>query len=232
VPTFNAPSSAANQIDATKVSFTDCLYFSVVTIATLGYGDYRPQSFGRVVAAIEVVSGIVLMGLFVSRLVSHQQDRLTKRLVTGQLNTEIQNFRDKLARLLREIAGAPTIDRTCESEILYRASGLCLSIARYWRHEAQEPDLKDVIQSRAASRLLGGLFDLLQAVDKFVAGKSKIDIYKNDRTYIRNITEATLVVSTILSERVHDPGLNHSNERVLQMVSKLRKQFVLNEYDS
>lgn len=68
-----------------QVSFLDCLHFSVVTITTLGYGDYRPESFGRLVSAVEVLAGIILMGIFVARLVSHHQDRLIKRLVRGQL---------------------------------------------------------------------------------------------------------------------------------------------------
>lgn len=47
----------------------DALYFSVVTITTLGYGDMRPTSwFGRLLASIEPIMGILLLivvvGLF------------------------------------------------------------------------------------------------------------------------------------------------------------------------
>jgi len=98
------------------------------------------------------------MGIFVSRLVSRQLDRLTKRLLRGQLNIEIQNFRVKLAAVLKSFTERPpTLAKEKPSPSLDRAVGLIAAIARYWRHEAQEPDLAVVIPSRAANRLLGNL---------------------------------------------------------------------------
>ncbi len=45
--------------------FWDCLYFSVVTFTTLGYGDFRPTEELRVWAAGEALIGAFLMALFV-----------------------------------------------------------------------------------------------------------------------------------------------------------------------
>ena len=48
-------------------SFLDFMYFSVVTITTLGYGDILPNStLVRVLVMIESVSGVVIMGMFAS----------------------------------------------------------------------------------------------------------------------------------------------------------------------
>jgi hypothetical protein len=228
-PTFINGSVPTTQSIEAKPDFLDCLHFSVVTIATLGYGDFRPESFGRVIAGVEVVSGIVLMGLFVSRLVSRQQDRLTKRLVTGQLNREIQDFRDSLADLLQAFRSAPQIQTEVASAILLRANGLAQSIGRYWRHEAREPDLAEIIQIRAAGRLLGGLISLLETVDSFVAGKSRADIHPDDRKYVRNITESVLTVAAVLFSRTEDAGIKHSHEKVVALVQKLRTQLQLKQ---
>ena len=47
-------------------SIWDCLYFSVVTFTTLGYGDVRPLvGAGRIIAAIEAFTGVILMALFI-----------------------------------------------------------------------------------------------------------------------------------------------------------------------
>ena len=43
----------------------DCLYFSIVTFTTLGYGDFRPLGGIRLVAASEALIGAFLMALFV-----------------------------------------------------------------------------------------------------------------------------------------------------------------------
>ncbi len=48
----------------------DYLYFSVVTFTTLGYGDFRPTEASRVFAAMEALLGYVILGIFVSLLVT------------------------------------------------------------------------------------------------------------------------------------------------------------------
>lgn len=45
--------------------WASCLYFSVVTFTTLGYGDITPVGFSRGVAAIEAFSGSFTLALFV-----------------------------------------------------------------------------------------------------------------------------------------------------------------------
>ena len=41
------------------------LYFSLVTFSTLGYGDWRPRRYARAFAAVEALSGPVLMAALV-----------------------------------------------------------------------------------------------------------------------------------------------------------------------
>ncbi len=45
--------------------FMTCLYFSVVTFTTLGYGDLTPIGFSRVLAAVEAFIGSFTLALFV-----------------------------------------------------------------------------------------------------------------------------------------------------------------------
>ena len=44
------------------------LYMSVITFSTLGYGDAQPVGLTRVVASMEALTGLVLMGFFVAIL--------------------------------------------------------------------------------------------------------------------------------------------------------------------
>lgn len=43
-------------------SFVDCLYFSVVTYTSLGFGDQVPVSHARLVAGVEALNGLLLIG--------------------------------------------------------------------------------------------------------------------------------------------------------------------------
>lgn len=46
-------------------NWLDCLYFSVVTFTTLGYGDLTPLGSSRIVAALEAFTGSFSLALFV-----------------------------------------------------------------------------------------------------------------------------------------------------------------------
>ncbi|MBI3317092.1 MAG: two pore domain potassium channel family protein [Candidatus Omnitrophica bacterium] len=51
-----------------SVNFQEALYFSTVTFATVGYGDYLPVGWVRTVAVFEALTGIFLMPLFLIAL--------------------------------------------------------------------------------------------------------------------------------------------------------------------
>ena len=47
------------------------LYFSVVTLTTVGYGDFVPSgNYSRLVAAWEALNGYVMMALLIAALIS------------------------------------------------------------------------------------------------------------------------------------------------------------------
>jgi tetratricopeptide (TPR) repeat protein len=50
------------------ISFIEGLYFSAITFATVGYGDYLPLGWLRLVAVWEALSGIIMMALFLVAL--------------------------------------------------------------------------------------------------------------------------------------------------------------------
>lgn len=51
---------------AMEIGFSDAVYFSIVTITTLGYGDFQPSNDLRLIAAVEAVFGYIYLGFFVA----------------------------------------------------------------------------------------------------------------------------------------------------------------------
>ena len=57
---------------ARTLSFAECLYFSVVTLSTVGYGDIQPISGpARFVCAVEIVMGVLLLLFGFSAIIRH-----------------------------------------------------------------------------------------------------------------------------------------------------------------
>ncbi|MBN4075432.1 MAG: hypothetical protein COA71_11890 [SAR86 cluster bacterium] len=79
-------------IFSADITFGNSLYFSVVTITTLGYGDLSPISdFGKAIASLEALLGIVLMGVFlfaVTNQLIEKQER--KRIDAAKENLKAQ----------------------------------------------------------------------------------------------------------------------------------------------
>lgn len=59
-----------------QVNFSDALYFSIVTESTLGYGDIRPVGASRILACLQVALGLVLAGLFITKITSGRDRKM------------------------------------------------------------------------------------------------------------------------------------------------------------
>ena len=60
------------------VSWGDAIYFSIVTEATLGYGDIRPVGFSRLLACLQVLLGLTFAGIVVAKITSSHGKKLRR----------------------------------------------------------------------------------------------------------------------------------------------------------
>lgn len=66
--------------DDRAISFSEALYFSIVTLSTVGYGDVLPVSDAvRVVASLQVVFGVTLLLVGLSEIMSYSRDLHARR---------------------------------------------------------------------------------------------------------------------------------------------------------
>jgi voltage-gated potassium channel len=62
------------------LNFSESIYFSIVTISTVGYGDIVPHSsFARVLASLEVICGFLLLLFGVSELLEYAREHRRNR---------------------------------------------------------------------------------------------------------------------------------------------------------
>lgn len=62
-----------------EISFADALYFSIITVSTVGYGDVAPLGETvRVIVAIEIVLGVVLLLFGFSEILVYTRERMRR----------------------------------------------------------------------------------------------------------------------------------------------------------
>lgn len=104
------------------LTFIQSIYFSVITITTLGYGDISPVTeTARILSAVEALSGIVLIGLFLNSLVhSRMETEEAQRHTTIQLhlNARYTEFRERVAEIcLRASASSDNVDKNLANHL-------------------------------------------------------------------------------------------------------------------
>ena len=72
--------SIPDAVNVPDFTFIKSLYFSTVTITTLGYGDITPKSnYAMLTVASEAILGVVIIGIFLSSLWQSFADRIEKQ---------------------------------------------------------------------------------------------------------------------------------------------------------
>lgn len=62
----------------TRIDFSDALYFSIITLSTVGYGDVIPRGDSiRVIVAMQIVCGVLLLLFGFSEIISYTRRRTT-----------------------------------------------------------------------------------------------------------------------------------------------------------
>jgi len=96
---------------AGKPGFADSVYFSIVTVSSLGYGDIRPLGWARLLVALEVFAGLAFFGLLVAKVSSVKQDYILRRMYGEAVD-------EKLAHLHTQLDEQRTLYRTTSTLLL------------------------------------------------------------------------------------------------------------------
>lgn len=107
-------------VNTPGLGFLDGIFFSIVTVTSLGYGDIYPVGFSRVIAGAEVLFGLALMGIMIAKVTSRRLSYHVQRLFAADAQRRLDEFADRfvttrasLARDMKQLGYTyvPTPDR-------------------------------------------------------------------------------------------------------------------------
>lgn len=72
------------------------IYFSVVTISSLGYGDFRPVGVSKILTSLEVLIGVAILGIIIAKLTSRRVEFRISRLSRSNIEAYLEDQASKI----------------------------------------------------------------------------------------------------------------------------------------
>lgn len=76
--------------------FLDLLYFSIITGTSTGFGDIVPHGVSRIFAALQAISSVVIIALFVAKFVARKQEIALENIHQLSFDSAFHNIRQGL----------------------------------------------------------------------------------------------------------------------------------------
>jgi potassium channel LctB len=91
------------RLDGSLHGLVSALYFSFVTVTSVGYGDVLPRGIARIMAVVEAISGLLLFGAVISKFVSRRQDQVVEEIHRVTFDERLDRIQTNLHMVLSEL---------------------------------------------------------------------------------------------------------------------------------
>lgn len=99
-------------------SALSAMYFSAVTLTTLGYGDISPLGSGRIVAILLAITGFTIVAILIGKVSSERQSSLLLLLHTSDVERRMSSFVKEIDEYIEEVE---TLSLANEVDKLYKS---------------------------------------------------------------------------------------------------------------
>jgi hypothetical protein len=224
---YDVAGTAGNGLIATygsqKIGFIDCLYFSTITITSLGYGDLRPVGYGRLMAACEVVYGLTVIGIAIAKLASERQGFLLKSIYGGDHRDRILRMRESFNNSTKDIAAALSsnpIDLEAIEGAIEINWAITRGIRNYFGFEIYHGDLLEAVSNRTFQKLVISMTRFLRVGDGIGAVTGLSKEAKESLKYQMRLSEE---IAKMLQFNSHNQRLNKLCDLLFEEVRNQRK---------
>lgn len=84
-----------NSTPLSDVTFLESIYFSIVTISSLGYGDLHPMGISKLLICIEVLLGLAMIGIMIAKVTSRRLSYHVERLFSFDAQKRLDDIAAK-----------------------------------------------------------------------------------------------------------------------------------------
>ena len=115
------------------------IYFSIVTISSLGYGDMHPMGISKVLACLEVLFGLVIIGVMIAKVTSQRLSYQVERLFSSDAQKRLENFAKGFNKLQLDFAEIMQSFKAARfEEVVHAFQVQCTTFSAYFSDEASQ----------------------------------------------------------------------------------------------
>lgn len=134
--------------DSGAIDFLDALYFSVVTLTSLGYGDIQPHGLSRLLASTEVIVGLSFFGVMIAKISSVKQDYILRRMYYADLiDRRLAEYADRIEeyRKLYRMTSTMLLDGDIDPELTTTFKSDVAETTLFYQIHSQLEEIRDLI---------------------------------------------------------------------------------------
>ena len=235
--------------ESAEGSFLQGLYFSVITISSLGYGDFHPMGFSKVLACIEVLLGLGLVGIMIAKITSQRLSHYVGRLFSSDAQQRLDKitkgvvaakagFESIMAELPQAYPNNPAslsgdADSAVREDFCSQVTDFaqkCGVVRDYFLEEAPLDDYFESVPKpafvRVGESIDGALFILSQLIIS-LSPRARTEILdESNRRMLSRIIESQQEVCSMVIESVQD----EFTRRIFEGIERSCKQFPANYF--
>ena len=204
--------------------FFDCLYFSVVTFTSLGYGDIAPTGNARITAGLEVFSGLFLVAILVGKIASERQTIWVQLIYTSINQKRLVQYKKSLSKKKDELSIA--VNSKDENKIDIEVQNIFPFIAgikSYLLFNSNQGNLAYFGNKSSLRKLYLSIFNLQTTL---------IQIYRYEKLGAESNEEIEKTLVKIYVIAAHMQRFHKKHKRVLPVIQRIlnNHDFFLNVY--
>lgn len=209
----------------TEVTYWVGIYFSVVTISSLGYGNMHPMGVSMALTSIEVLIGLGMIGITIAKVTSQRLSYHVSRLFGSDAQKRLEDVAEKYEKILGYLKlvtpGFDVPSRASKSEVRQTEfiSGFrktiselrqrCLELFEYISSETESGDYFKVAPASEMVRVGKAIDETFYALGQFVGSLSpqtRIEVFDHQ-------TRQDISKAVSLQKQVCDMVFRHATDQ-------------------
>lgn len=198
-------------------SVLDSIYFSFVSATTTGFGDITPLGFFKIIAIIEVISGLMLLAFVTSKLVSIKQDAILTEIYEISFNEKINRirsslllFRQNLTKIIDKIENNIIRKRDISDIYIYLSSfaDILNEVLSLTGNQNKNDHFKKILDSLNTELIFNSILNSFEKLDELIIlfNHNKFE-WKRDITI--NLINACIKINESLFNRLNISNILH-----------------------